>query len=109
MPLSTRNESSHYRRSYILYCHIVISVDYPEIPVRYIKCLSTFIPKYSVAKPSAPELEMSLYTSQAKIAAPNAKALAEKVAALLPEYCAGGDDPLVVLLAPVVVPFVTKV
>jgi hypothetical protein len=52
---------------------------------------------------------MFLYTSQAKIAAPNAKALAERVAALLPVYCAGGTDPAVVLLPPVVVPLVTNV
>lgn len=55
------------------------------------------------------EPETSLQTSHAKIAALKAKALAEKVAALLPEYCAGGADPVVVLLPPVIVPLVIKV
>lgn len=53
--------------------------------------------------------ETLLYTSQAKSAAPKVKALTEKVAALLPEYCAGGVDPVVVLLPPVAVPLVTNV
>ena len=60
-------------------------------------------------KSTAPEPEVLLYSSQAKIAAPKAKALTEKVAALLPEYCAGGLDPVLVLLPPVVVSLVTKV
>ena len=58
---------------------------------------------------SGPEPVTSLYTSQAKSAAPRARALAERVAALLPEYCAGGADPVVVPLPPVIVPLVTKV
>ena len=53
--------------------------------------------------------KISFYTSQANTAAANAKALIEKVAALLPEYCAGGVDPVVVPLPLVAVPFVTKV
>ena len=75
------------------------------------KCIMPLQVKFQLqrVKSSAPESEMPLYTSQAKTAAPNAKALAEMVVPLLPEYCAGGADPVVVPLPPVTVPLVTKV
>jgi hypothetical protein len=89
-----------------VWCYTVITVDlFSEIPM--IMPLQALF-QLQQGESTALELEISLYTSQAKTAAQNAKALAERVVAL-PEYCAGGLDPVVVPLPLVAVPLVTKV
>jgi hypothetical protein len=91
-----------------VWCYTVITVDlFSEIPMRCIMPLQALF-QLQQGESTALELEISLYTSQAKTAAQNAKALAERVVAL-PEYCAGGLDPVVVPLPLVAVPLVTKV
>jgi hypothetical protein len=91
-----------------VWCHTVIFVDpFSEAPTRCIMPLRAFIQRQQ-GRSTALEPGISLYTSQAKTAAPNAKALAERVVAL-PEYCAGGVDPVDVLFPPVAVPLVIKV